>query len=181
MKDGKLRILAVLKTFTGRDGEPQEHNELYILKSMWLMMLSEFEASIKAKVERYIDRIKSNNISDIHVCLLVRNFFGNSSEDLTLNKIVSYYKKNPSDITYSNFTRDRIPKYKTDSVVKLFSHLGIFFSEAEHANLLILNSIASTRDSIAHGDIGVQITRKELENHLDELEHLLSMLENKLK
>jgi hypothetical protein len=41
---------------------------------MWLMMLSEFEASVKLKVENYIDEIKRNDISNIHICLLVRIF-----------------------------------------------------------------------------------------------------------
>jgi hypothetical protein len=79
---------------------------IYILKAMWLMMLSEFEASIKTEVENYIDKIKKKDISDIHVCLLIRHFSGNKDEPLTLNKIVSYYKKSPSEINYRNFTED---------------------------------------------------------------------------
>ena len=65
MEDGKRRILSVLGTFTGRDGEPRGESEQYTLKAMWIMMLSEFEASVKLKVENYIDRVKANDISNI--------------------------------------------------------------------------------------------------------------------
>jgi hypothetical protein len=106
MEEGKSRISSVLSTFTGRDGEPNDNRESYILKSMWLMMLSEFEASIKEIAERYIDAIKQKDISEIHICLLVRHFYGNSEEELTLNKVVSCYKKNPREINYRNFTQD---------------------------------------------------------------------------
>lgn len=180
MDDGKRRILGVLDTFTGRDGEPSGESEQYTLKAMWVMMLSEFEASVKLKVESYIDRIKANDISNIHICLLIRNFFGNKQEELTLNKIVSIYKKNPSEINYANFTQDRVPKYKAVAVETLFNRLGVFFNEDELTSLSTLDSIASTRDSIAHGDIGVEITRRELENHLSELDGLMLILINKL-
>lgn len=180
MEDGKRRILNVLSTFTGREGEPGGDHEKYTLKAMWIMMLSEFESSIKLIVENYIDRIKSNDISNIHICLLIRNFFGNKQEELTVNKIISFYKKNPNEINYSNFTRDRVPKYKAQSVEKLFNSLGIFFSEEELISLSILDSIASTRDAIAHGDIGVEITRRELETHLGKLDEIMELLTSKL-
>lgn len=180
MTEGKNRILDVLSKFTGRDGEPNGDAETYILKAMWLMMLSEFEASVKIKVENYIDIIRTKNMADIHICLLTRNFLGDKQEELTLSKIVSYYKKNPQEIVYRNFTQDRVPKYKKIAVEKLFNHLGIFFEEAELISLSILDSIASTRDSIAHGDIDVQITRTELEGKLQNLEDILTLLESKL-
>ena len=180
MNDGKDRILGVLYTFTGRDGEPKGDSETYTLKAMWVMMLSEFEASIKNKVENYIDEVKKKDISDIHVCLLIRHFFGNKQEELTLNKIISFYKHNPTDINYRNFTRDRVPKYKTKEVERLFNSLGLFFTKDELTSLSILDSIASTRDSIAHGDVSVQITRKELENQLQNLEEILNLLARKL-
>jgi hypothetical protein len=180
MNDGKSRILAVLSTFTGREGEPKNEIESYTLKAMWLMMLSEFEASVKQHAENYIDKIKRRDISDIHICLLIRNFHGDSEQDLTLNKIVSFYKKNPREINYHNFTKDRVPKYKTKAVEKLFNNMGIFFTPDELALLSVLDSVASTRDSIAHGDIGVEITRKQLEEQLQKLTDLSKMLEQKL-
>lgn len=180
MDDGKSRILAVLSTFTGREGEPKNEIESYTLKAMWLMMLSEFEASVKQYAENYIDKIKGRDISDIHICLLIRSFYGNSEDELTINKIVSCYKKNPQDISYRNFTKDRVPKYKSEAVEKLFNNMGVFFTPDEHALLSVLNSVASTRDSIAHGDIGVEITRKQLEDQLQNLSDLSKMLEAKL-
>jgi len=180
MTGGKERILNILSKFTGRDGEPGGESEVYVLKAMWLMMLSEFEASIKNKVENYIDHVKRKDISDIHICLLTRHFSGNKDEGLTLNKIISFYKKNPSDINYRNFTQDRVPKYKTQAIEKLFNSLGIFFSKMELTSLAILDSIASTRDSIAHGDLNVQITRRELETNLQSLESVLDLLSRKL-
>lgn len=181
MYDGKERILKVLQTFTGRDGEPAGDSEFYILKAMWLMMLSEFEASLKIKVENYIDKIKKKDISDIHICLLTRCFLGDKSEELTLNKIVSFYKKGTNEISYRNFTQDKVPKYKAPAVEKLFNHLGIFFENEELTTISALDSIASTRDSIAHGDFGVQITRKQIEEQLNILENIMKLLDNKLQ
>ena len=180
MTDGNNKIFGVLSNFTGKDGEPKGDSEVYTLYAMWIMMLSEFEASIKIKVENYIDEVKKKDISDIHVCLLIRNFWGNKEEELTLNKIVSFYKKSPTEINYSNFTQDRVAKYKTWAVEKLFNHLGIFFTQEELASFSFLDGIASTRDSIAHGDTSVQITRKELEDNLQHLEIVLNLLANKL-
>jgi hypothetical protein len=180
MDDGRTRILDVVSTFTGREGEPGNEVESYMLKAMWLMMLSEFEASVKQKAENYIDRIKEKEISEIHICLLVRNFHGNSEDELTINKIVSCYKKNPREINYRNFTQDRVPKYKTKAVEKLFNNMGIFFTEDECILLSVLDSVASTRDSIAHGNIGIEITRKQLEEQLQNLNDISKMLEEKL-
>lgn len=180
MMAGKDIIEEILNNFTGRDGEPNGDSEIYILKSMWLMMLSEFEASIKSIAENYIDSIKSKDINDIHICLLIRNFHGNKEEELTLNKITSFYKKNVSDISYRNFTQDRVPKYKSEAVSKLFSYLGIFLNDDEILQLADLDSAASTRDSIAHGDFNIQITRTELLGHLDSLDSILISLKAKL-
>jgi hypothetical protein len=180
MMAGKNIIEEILNDFKGRDGEPNGDSEIYILKSMWLMMLSEFEASIKNIAENYIDLIKRNDINDIHICLLIRNFHGNKEEELTLNKITSFYKKNVSDITYKNFTQDRVPKYKSDAVSKLFNYLGVFLDEDETLQLSDLDSAASTRDSIAHGDLNIQITRKELLGNLTSLDLILISLKDKL-
>lgn len=180
MLAGRNTIEDILSKFTGRDGEPNGNSEIYILKSMWLMMLSEFEASIKNIVENYIDQVKRKDINDIHVCLLVRNFHGNKENELTLNKITSFYKKDASDISYKNFTQDRVPKYKAGAVSKLFDYLGVFLDENEILSLSDLDSVASTRDSIAHGDFNVQITKTELLRHLATLDSILVSLKNKL-
>jgi hypothetical protein len=73
-----------------------------------------------------------------------------------------------------------VPKYKSQAVVKLFNNLGIFFNEAELSSLSFLDSISSTRDSIAHGDFGVQITRREVEGHLDSLDEVMNLLVSRL-
>jgi hypothetical protein len=180
MDEGKERIRAVLSNFLGRDGEPENPTESYILKAMWLMMLSEFEADIKTKVENHIDEIRKMDISDIHVCLLIKHFFGGKEDNLTPSKIVSFYKRSASEISYQYFTGDRVPKYKAQAVTKLFNNLGIFLTEEDEILLSELNSAASTRDSIAHGDFDIQITRKELEEKLDNLSVALNMLSSKL-
>jgi len=84
------------------------------------------------------------------------------------------------EISYRNFTKDRVPKYKANAVEKLFNNLGVFFSEGELVDLSILDSIASTRDSIAHGDFGVEITKMQLVEQLEKLENLMSLLSRKL-
>jgi hypothetical protein len=181
MDEGRSRILDVLSAFTGREGEPKNERESYTLKAMWLMMLSEFEASVKEKAENYIDQIKKRDIADIHICLLIRNFYGNSKEELTLNQVISCFKKNPKDISYRNFTQDKVPKYKSQAVKKLFNNMGVFFAEDEETLLAVLDSVASTRDAIAHGDIGIEITRKQLEEQLQKLSELTKMLASKLE
>ncbi len=173
-------IIDVANKFTGTDGEPCEGTEFYILKSMWVMMLSELEGSIKELAEFYIDEVKKSEIHKINICLLLQNFYPNSEENLTINKVISVYKKNPKDIDYRNFTRNYKPKYKSQAVEKLFNTLGIFFSEEEITSLKMLDGIASTRDSIAHGDNQIQITKKELEERLLEIKNTYNMLKNKL-
>jgi hypothetical protein len=180
MNDGKERILAVLSTFSGREGEPENPVQSYTLKAMWLMMLSEFEASIKAKVDNHIDEVRKLDISDIHVCLLIRHFYKGKEGDLTPSKIVSFYKRSANEISYQFFTGDKVPKYKAQAVTKLFDNLGLFLTEEESILLSELDSAASTRDSIAHGDFDIQITRRELEEKLDKLGIALNMLSNKL-
>lgn len=174
-------ITSIVNQFTGRDGEPGDQKEIYILKSMWVMMLSEFEGSIKDLVESYIDRVKKLNIEQIHICLLLQHFHSQSGENITINNVMSVYKRNPNDISYLNFTREKKPKYKSHSVQKLFNSLGIFFSSEENTSLKKLDGIASTRDSIAHGDNNVEITKKELEQELLVIENIFSMLESKLE
>jgi hypothetical protein len=180
MIEGKGRIVEVLSKFTGREGEPNDDAQSYTLKAMWIMMLSEFEASVKAKVERYIDEIKKKEISDIHICLLIRNFIGDKEQELTLNKIISFYKKSSNDINYRNFTQDKVPKYKAQAIEKLFNNLGIFFDPTDRTQLSVLDSIASTRDAIAHGDFGIQITRKQLEQQLENLDGIMKLIDSKL-
>lgn len=181
MGEGKILIKSVIDTFSGKDKEPKGETEIYLLKSMWVMMLSEFESSLKTIIENYIDTIKKKSISEIHPCLLIRNFYGNQqNSELTPTKILSYYQKDPNEITYANFTRDKTPKYKFRNVERLFNNLGVFFTDTENDKIRFLDSVASTRDSIAHGDKGVAITRKELENNLDKLENLLLFFNEKL-
>lgn len=180
IKQRTQHIVAIANKFTGKDGEPKDDTELYILKSMWIMMLSEFEGSVKDLVESYILKIRKTEIRQIHVCLLLQNFYPNSEEDLTINKIISIYKKDPKEISFRNFTRDYKPKYKSTAVEKLFNTLGIFFSLEEITSLKMLDGIASTRDSIAHGDHQVEITKKELKHRLEDISNIFNMLKGKL-
>ncbi|NQY37848.1 MAG: hypothetical protein HRT37_23425 [Alteromonadaceae bacterium] len=174
-------IITIVNQFEGENSEPSNESEFYILKSMWIMMLSEFEGSIKDLVESHIDHVKEQNISDIHVCLLLQNFYSNSNENITISNVITVYKKDPSKISYRNFTRDYKPKYKTEAVEKLFNTLGVFFSPSEITTLKMLDGIASTRDSIAHGDTNVQITKRELEDRLSDLQVVFHLLESKLR
>lgn len=100
------------------------------------------------------------DITNIHVCLLIRNFFGDKQEELTVNKILSFYKKSPDDINYRNFTRDRVPKCKTQAVEKLFNSLGIFF------NLFSKNySEAELKDLAEQHNMVV----KDMQKHIDSM------------
>lgn len=177
-------IQKILKKFTGVDGEPRNDEELYILKAMWVMLCAEFEGSIKDLVEYHIDSVKTTKaVKDMHVCFLLQNFFGSKEEktEFTVGEIIGLFKKKKSDINYLNFTRNKKPTYKQFSVERLFNSLGIFFTEKEVTTLKLLDGIASTRDSISHGDKLISITRKELEANISVVKKIYRMLKRKLK
>lgn len=172
-------IRAVLQSFTGNEGEPENDVETYILQAMWVMMLSEFEGSIKDSVEAYIDAVKKRPIEEIHICLLLKNFYP-QDEYFTYGNILEVHKKKPEKITYASFTQDKKAKYKSTAVEKLFNSLGIFLTQDESLLLKTIDSIASTRDAIAHGDRQISITRSEAERQLNELEKIYLMLQTRL-
>ena len=174
-------ISSVLKSFTGKNGEPKNDKEKYILNSMWVMLCSEFEGSIKDLVESYIDSVKQKiNIKDMHICFLMQNFYGNKMDDkFTVGQIMGLFNKKKDQITYSNFTRDKKIKNKSFSVENLFNSLGIFFEDDEKTKLKLLDGIASTRDSIVHGDHGISITRKQLEDSIKTINDIYQMLKSK--
>jgi len=176
-------IQQVLKIFTG-DGEPHNDREKYILNSMWVMLFSEFEGSIKDLAENYINFvIKKKSVKDMHVCFLLQNFYGNKKDkdEFTKAEIMGLFKREKSKISISNFTRNKKPTYKSFTVEHLFNSLGVFLKEQEKTNLKLLDGIASTRDSISHGDYHVSITRKELEESIKTVKKIYKMLKTKLK
>lgn len=183
LKKRLQNIKRVLKTFTGRNGEPNGNKteEKYILKSMWVMLLSELEGSIKDLVEAYIDKIKKGNIKNIHICLLIQNFYGDKEEELTVDKMLGLFNKKKEDITYLNFTKNKNVKQKSYSIEKLYNSLGIFLSDHEKTQLKLLDGITSTRDSIAHGDHDISITRKQLECNIKIVEGIYKFLKAKTR
>lgn len=182
LKSRLLHLKCVLNTLTGENGEPNSRKpaEKYILKSMWLMLLSEFEGSIKDLAEGYIDKLKTGKINDMHICFLVQNFHGDIDSSLSVNQIINLYKKNKTDIAYTNFTKNKTVRQKSFSVERLFNTLGIFFSDAEKTQLKLLDGISSTRDAIAHGDHGISITRKELEDAIIIVQNIFKLLKSRV-
>ncbi len=176
-------IEEVLNRFTWEDGEPKDDHEVYILKSMWVMLCAEFEGSVKNMVESYIDSIKKDkNIEDMHICFLLQNFYGNKEkEEFTIQNIVSLFKREKIDINYTNFTKNKKATYKSYSVEFLFNSLGIFFNEAELITLKLLDGIASTRDSISHWDHQIQITRKELKKNITITIDIFNLLKERIE
>lgn len=177
-------IQKILKKFTGVNGEPKNDEEQYILKAMWVMLCAEFEGSIKDLVENYIDSIKkAKKVEDMHICFLLQNFFGSKEEkkEFTESEIMGLFKKKKKDINYLNFTKNKKPTYKQFSVERLFNSLGVFFTAEEVAVLKLLDGIASTRDSISHGDKLISITRQELEGNIPIVKKIYNMLKRKLK
>lgn len=185
MLTSRLKIIReVLKKFTGKDGEPNNKMEAYVLKSMWVMLCAEFEGSIKDLVENYIDLVKKNQkIKDMHVCFLLQNFHGNKEDknEFTISEIMSLFRKKNSGINYQNFTKNKKARYKQFSIEHLFNSLGLFFTDKENTTLKLLDGIASTRDSISHGDYQISITRKELETNISIIQKIYRMLKQKLK
>src|SRR3989338_10784712 len=134
-------IKKILKDFTGKNGEPKNNKEFYVLKSMWVMMCAEFEGSLKDSVENYIDCIKTkNDIKDMLVCFLLQNFHGNKDEknEFSIKEIMGLFKNKKSDINYLNFTKNKKATYKSYAVEHLFNSLGIFLKGEEIINLKIL-------------------------------------------
>ncbi len=173
-------ITDVVSKFTGENNEPSGEVEAYILKSMWVMMLSEFEGNIKDLVELHIDNVKKLDINEIHICLLLQHFLSDKEGRMNVKDVISVFKKDPQKISYSKFTRDYKPKYKFKPIEKLFNSLGVFFSDSDERMLKKLDGIASTRDSIAHGDRSVAITKQELVDRIDDLREIFTLLEKKL-
>jgi hypothetical protein len=169
----------VLQSFKGDRGEPSNEIETYILQAMWVMMLSEFEGSLKSAVEAHIDTVKKRPIEEIHICLLLKNFYPHDKQ-FTYDHILNVQTKKPDEITYSNFTQDKKAKYKSSAVENLFKSLGIFLTSEEALLLKTIDSIASTRDAIAHGDRHIEITKTEAEHRLTDLEKIYLMLESRL-
>jgi len=96
--------------------------------------------------------------------------------------VILLFKRKKSEINYLNFTRNKKPTYKQFSVERLFNSLGIFFTEKEIITLKLLDGIASTRDSISHGDKLISITRKQLlEDNIPIVKKVYNMLKRKLK
>lgn len=184
LKKRLKNINKILKKFSGENGEPANDTELYILKSMWVMLLAEFEGSLKDLVENYIDKLKrTRDVRDMHVCFLLQSFYGNldQKEEFTINEIINVYRKEKSEITYLNFTRNKKATYKQFSVEKLFNSLGVFLSNEEATDLKRLDGIASTRDAISHGDYNISITCKELQENTKIVNNIYLMLKRKLK
>ncbi len=181
MNERTKNIYEVLNKFSGNDGEPKNDIEKYILKSMWIMMLSEFEGFIKELVENHIDKIKNHKIENIHACILLTHFEPTNKSSSSVEKLIEAYGKEPKNINYKKFTKDNTPKYKKKPVVKLFNSLGTIFSLDELTELTKLDSMGSTRDSIAHGDKNIQITATELKNNIDDLTKIASILAKKIK
>jgi hypothetical protein len=172
-------ITSILDGFTGNDNEPANDSEFYILKSMWVMMMSEFEGTLKDSVESHIDRVKNLEVKDIPLCILLQHTFPNK-DSFTMDDVIKVYKQDPKKISYLNFTKNKKIKYKPDSVQNLFITLGIILSSQEMDKVRLLEGMASTRDAIAHGDQQISITRSEIEQRLIEIKEIYSILERKL-
>jgi len=180
MKEKFSHIRDVLKIFLGGENRQPPEIEYYILKSMWVMMVAEFEGSVKELAEDYIDKIKEYDIKTIHPCILLTCFKPDNKNSSPAEKFIEVYDKDPKKIDYKYFTRNNISKYNQESIIKLFNSLGITFIEEEEKELGNLNGIAQIRNSIAHGNKGTNITEPELREELKYLESIYEMLQNKL-
>ncbi|MCK5081084.1 MAG: hypothetical protein KAQ63_02890, partial [Candidatus Moranbacteria bacterium] len=177
-------IQKILKEFTGTNGEPENEKEIYLLKAMWVMLCAEFEGSTKDLVESYVDSIKkTKRVKDMHIAFLLQNFLGEKKEKGKLTKkiIFNLFKIKKVDIKILNFINNKKAIYKSEAVEYLFNSLGIFFTKKELAMLKLLDGIASTRDSISHGDRLISITRKQLEGNIPMVRKIYNMLKRKLK
>jgi hypothetical protein len=179
-------IKKVLKTFDSenmRSGEPKDEIELYILKSLWVMLCAEFEGCLKDLIYDHIEKIKNEkNLQKMHPILIMRNNWGDRK--FSTDEFFSFIndERNMKDYTISkyNFVSEIETCYKPNSIEKVFNRLGIFFDKIDKSTIQNLRPIACTRDSIAHGDRNISITKKELETHINEVEKIYELLKNKL-
>lgn len=177
-------IKKVLATFdNNKNGEPTNDVEVYVLKSLWVMLCAELEGSIKEMVYDYVEKIKDvKDILKIHPLLIITNDFG--SQDLNSQKLFQIFNEKLNKkytINKDRFIGKQETCYKFSSIERVFNRLGIFFSLKDKNELRQLDSIASTRDSIAHGDRNISITRKELEQNIDSIKKIYKLLASKLK
>ncbi len=177
-------IKKVLATFDGnKNGEPKNEVEIYILKSLWVMLCADFEGCLKEIIYDYVEKIKDvKDILKIHPLLVIRNSFGNKK--FTIEELCETFNGHLNkDYTISkyNFVETTETCYKSYPIEKIFNRLGLFFDSEEKTTVRSLDSIASTRDSVAHGDRNISITRKELEQNIDKIEEIYHLLANKLQ
>jgi hypothetical protein len=177
-------IKKVLATFdNNKNGEPASDVEVYVLKSLWVMLCAEFEGCIKEMVYDYVEKIKDvKDILKIHPLLIITNDFG--SQDLNSQKLFQIFNEKLNKkytINKDRFISKQETCYKFGSIERVFNRLGIFFSSKDKNELKQLDSIASTRDSIAHGDRNISITRKELEQNIDNVGEIYKLLASKLR
>jgi hypothetical protein len=179
-------IKKVLKTFDSkkeRDGEPKDEIELYILKSLWVMLCAEFEGCLKDLIYDHINKIKNEkNLQKMHPILIMRDKW--VDKKFTTDEFFFFVNDEVAgkdyEIKKENFVNKNETCYKPQTIEKVFNRLGIFFDKSDKNTVSNLYSIASTRDSIAHGDRNISITRKELEEHINQVEKIYKLLKNKL-
>ncbi len=166
---------------TGHNGEPnpEKGSELYILKSMWVMLCAEFEGCLKEIVKTHISQIsKIENLNLIHPCLLVKGSYGEAN--LNAVNLVEIFKNGKNPISLEKILTKNTSIYKKYPVSNLFNSLGIFFSDEELLTMKTLDGVGKTRDSIAHGDREISITRKELEGNIEKIGKIYFLLKSKL-
>jgi len=172
-------IKEVLNTFKGINGEPKGGVERYILKASWVMVCAEFEGCLKEIVRNYIDQIKNiEDLKQIHPCLIAKSEFGNGN--FNIGKLITIFKEGQNKISHKNILVDNATLYRMHPIRQLFDSMGIFLSDEERSQMKLLDGIAKTRDSIAHGDRAVEITRKELEANITKITDIYHLLESKL-
>lgn len=147
------------------------------------MVCAEFEGCLRDEVESFIDSLKRKKmVKDMHVCFLLQNFYGNNKmKKFSIGEILGLFKKRKKGINYGNFTRDKKPRYKSAPIERLFNSLGIFLNQKNLIDIKLLDGIASTRDAIAHGDRGILVTRKELEDNMVVIKKVYKILKKELK
>ena len=168
-----------------KEPNPNNKHEGYILAAMWVMMVAEFEGSIKELVEDYIEKIKLLDISEIHACILWQNFVqkDNQKDNTKPNatRIIELYNNNynPKDISAKKITGDFKPRQSAKAIAEMFHALGVYVDE-EDSVLKKLDAINSTRNQIAHSGGGVDVAATDLNRAFTDVLEIYQMLEKKL-
>jgi len=127
----RLNIISeVINSF--QKSEPSNEQERYVLSSMWVMAVGEFEGSVKNLTENYLDFLKNNKKNEeLNISLLLKIHYPKKTK-FTKLEIEELYTKSIKDIDFDKIIDPKKPRNKSQSLSDLFEDIGIKFKKEDY-------------------------------------------------